>query len=198
MDYRDLTILQKDSIKEFFNIGAGYAATSLSEFVGKKTDMTVPEINIISMDQLLLMNEAEEEVISVHVRVIGDIGGSVIFMSDKTSMEKLLENLLMGNDILTEYGQSAVSEVGNIITGSYLNAISRFTDFTIMPSVPAFSYDMLAAILSTTFIEAGQYDENILNLETSFLVDDNKVDGHFYYIPTDNSLEKILSKLGTN
>lgn len=198
MDYRDLTILQKDSIKEFFNIGAGYAATSLSEFVGKKTDMTVPEINIISMDQLLLMNEAEEEVISVHVRVIGDIGGSVIFMSDKASMEKLLENLLMGNDILTEYGQSAVSEVGNIITGSYLNAISSFTGFTIMPSVPAFSYDMLAAILSTTFIEAGQYDENILNLETAFLVDDNKVDGHFYYIPANNSLEKILSKLGTN
>lgn len=198
MDYRDLTILQKDSIKEFFNIGAGYAATSLSEFVGKKTDMTVPEIKIISMDQLLLMNEAEEEVISVHVRVIGDIGGSVIFMSDKASMEKLLENLLMGNDILTEYGQSAVSEVGNIITGSYLNAISSFTGFTIMPSVPAFSYDMLAAILSTTFIEAGQYDENILNLKTAFLVDDNKVDGHFYYIPTDNSLEKILSKLGTN
>ncbi|MFA6941097.1 MAG: chemotaxis protein CheC, partial [Clostridiaceae bacterium] len=135
MDYRNLTILQKDSIKEFFNIGAGYAATSLSEFVGKKTDMTVPEIKIISMDQLLLMNEAEEEVISVHVRVIGDIGGSVIFMSDKTSMEKLLENLLMGNDILTEYGQSAVSEVGNIITGSYLNAISSFTGFTIVPSV---------------------------------------------------------------
>lgn len=198
MDYKDLTILQKDSIKEFFNIGAGYAATSLSEFVGKKTDMTVPEIKIISMDQLLLMNEAEEEVISVHVRVIGDIGGSVIFMSDKASMEKLLENLLMGNDILTEYGQSAVSEVGNIITGSYLNAISNFTGFTIMPSVPAFSYDMLAAILSTTFIEAGQYDENILNLETAFLVDDNKVDGHFYYIPANNSLEKILSKLGTN
>ena len=198
MDYRNLTILQKDSIKEFFNIGAGYAATSLSEFVGKKTDMTVPEIKIISMDQLLLMNEAEEEVISVHVRVIGDIGGSVIFMSDKTSMEKLLENLLMGNDILTEYGQSAVSEVGNIITGSYLNAISSFTGFTIVPSVPAFSYDMLAAILSTTFIEAGQYDENILNLETAFLVDDNKVDGHFYYIPANNSLEKILSKLGTN
>jgi len=198
LDYRDLTILQKDSIKEFFNIGAGYAATSLSEFVGKKTDMTVPEIKIISMDQLLLMNEAEEEVISVHVRVIGDIGGSVIFMSDKESMEKLLENLLMGNDILTEYGQSAVSEVGNIITGSYLNAISSFTGFTIMPSVPAFSYDMLAAILSTTFIEAGQYDENILNLETAFLVDDNKVDGHFYYIPANNSLEKILLKLGTN
>ena len=144
------------------------------------------------------MNEAEEEVISVHVRVIGDIGGSVIFMSDKESMEKLLENLLMGNDILTEYGQSAVSEVGNIITGSYLNAISSFTGFTIMPSVPAFSYDMLAAILSTTFIEAGQYDENILNLETAFLVDDNKVDGHFYYIPANNSLEKILLKLGTN
>jgi chemotaxis protein CheC len=198
LNYSNLSLLQKDSIKEFFNIGAGYAATSLSEFIGKKTDMTVPEIKIITMDQLLLMKQAEEEVISVHVRVIGDIGGSIIFMSQKSSMEKLLENLLMGYDILDEYGESAVSEVGNIITGSYINAISSFTGFDIMPSVPAFSYDILGAILSTTFIEAGQYDENILNLETLFLVDDSRVDGHFYYIPSNNSLEKILSKLGLN
>lgn len=186
-----------DSLREFFNIGAGYAATSLSEFTGKKTDMSVPQVKIISLNQLLEMREAEEEMISVNVRVIGDISGSVIFMSHKDSMSKLLENLLQGHDILSEYGESAVSEVGNIITGAYLNAIATFTGFTIMPSVPAFSYDMLAAILTTTFIEAGQYDNDILNLETVFFVDEEKVDGHFYYIPTENSLDNILSKLGT-
>src|SRR3712207_7846978 len=59
---------------------------------------------------------------------------------------------------------------------------------SITPSVPAVCCDMLGAILSTTFIESGQFDEQVLDLETKFLQDTQEEEnGHFYYIPMPGS-----------
>ncbi|MPN57348.1 CheY-P phosphatase CheC [bioreactor metagenome] len=96
-------------------------------------------------------------------------------------------------------GYSVICEIGNIIASSYMNSIARFTNLVITPSVPAVSYDMLGAILSTTFIESGQFDDQVLDLETRFLrSNDKELGGHFYYIPMPGSLEKILNTLGVN
>ena len=84
-----------------------------------------------------------------------------------------------------------------------MNSIAQLTNLAIAPSVPAVSYDMLGAILTTTFIESNQYDEYILDIETIFIRDKDKESGvdigsHFYYIPVPGSLEKILLSLGIN
>ena len=81
-----------------------------------------------------------------------------------------------------------------------MNSIAQLTNLAILPSVPATSYDMLGAILTTTFIESNQYDEYILDIETVFLDYDTEenIGGHFYYIPMPGSLEKILKSIGIN
>ena len=106
-------------------------------------------------------------------------------------------------DELTEMGNSVLCEVGNILSASYMNAISQFTGLEVIPSVPAVSYDMMSAILATSFMEAGQYDEYILDIETVFIREKDKdagmdIGSHFYYIPVPGSLEKILKSLGIN
>ena len=55
---------------------------------------------------------------------------------------------------------------------------------------------MLGAILSTSFMESGQYGDYILDIETQFVQENEKLNGHFYYIPMPGSLEKILKSLG--
>ena len=96
-------------------------------------------------------------------------------------------------------GSSVLCEIANIISASYMNAIAQLTNLAILPSVPATSYDMLGAILTTTFIESNQYDEYILDIETVFLDDtEENIGGHFYYIPMPGSLEKILKSIGIN
>ena len=78
-----------------------------------------------------------------------------------------------------------------------MNSIAQLTGLAMVPSVPAVAYDMLGAILTTTFIESNQYDEYILDIETVFLDDtEENIGGHFYYIPMPGSLEKILKSIG--
>ena len=199
MDYSELSAVQLDVLQEVGNIGAGNAATSLSELLNEKVDMAVPSVNIIPFDDIFSKIGVEEVVIGVIVRVLGDIPGNILFTLDKETALKIISSLLgEQQDQITEIGSSALCEIGNIISSAFMNAIAKLTNLVLLPSVPAVALDMMGAILSTTFIESGQFDEYILDLETQFLLENQKISGHFYYIPMPGSLEKILNSLGVN
>ena len=197
MTYKHLTPIQIDALKEVGNIGAGNAATALSQLLGKKIDMSVPSINIVTFEEIFGGIGGEEVVYGVLVRVLGDTPGNILFVFEKEMAVDVIETLIgMKEDSISEMGNSVISELGNIISVSYMNAIANFTNLTIIPSVPAVAYDMLGAILSTTFIESDQFNEYVLDIETTFLQDKSELNGHFYYIPMPGSLEKILNSLG--
>jgi len=197
MSYQDLTTMQLDALSEVGNIGTGNAATALSQLINKKIDMTVPAINIVPFDDIFSSIGGDEIVVGVIVRVLGEIPGNILFVFEKDTALNLVE-ILTGQkeEYLSDMGNSVICEVGNIISSSYMNAIAKFTGLTVMPSVPAVTYDMLGAILSTTFIESGQFDDYVLDIETLFIQNNAKISGHFYYVPMPGSLEKILSTLG--
>lgn len=197
MDYSNLTSFQLDAFKEVGNIGAGNAATALSQLLNSKIDMAVPSVNIVKFEDVFAKMGSEQVVIGVIIRVLGDTPGNILFIFEKNTAFDLICRLTgVKENEITEMGNSVLAEVGNIISSSYMNAISKFTNLVITPSVPAVTYDMLGAILSTTFIESGQYDDSVLDIETVFLHDNTEIGGHFYYIPMPGSLEKILTSLG--
>ena len=92
-------------------------------------------------------------------------------------------------------GLSAMQEVGNIITGAYLNSLSSMTSLTIFPSPPALTIDMAGAILSVPAIQFGIYGDKILLIQSQFY-DEIQLDGYFILIPDLESYEKILAALG--
>jgi chemotaxis protein CheC len=199
MDFSELNAIQLDVLQEVGNIGAGNAATALSQLLNEKVDMTVPTVKIIPFDDIFSKIGVEEVVIGVIVRVLGDIPGNILFTLEKEAALNIISKLIgEEQEHISELGNSALCEIGNIISSSYMNAIAKLTNLTLMPSVPAVALDMMGAILSTTFIESGQFDEYILDLETQFLQENEKLNGHFYYIPMPGSLEKILNSLGVN
>lgn len=199
MEYSNLSALQLDALKEVSNIGAGNAATALSIMIGRKVDMTVPAVNIVRLEDIVEEN-GECEVAGTVVRVLGDIAGNILLVFDKPTAENVIEKLVGSRQSPeSEMGSSVLCEIANIISASYMNSIAQLTNLAIAPSVPATSYDMLGAILTTTFIESNQYDEYILDIETVFLDDtEENIGGHFYYIPMPGSLEKILKSIGIN
>ncbi|MBE6062458.1 MAG: chemotaxis protein CheC [Clostridium butyricum] len=199
MEYSKLNGVQLDALKEVSNIGAGNAATALSMLLNKKVDMTVPAVNVVKLQDIVELN-GEEEVTGTVVRVLGDIAGNILLVFKKNTSENIISKLV-GSPVApdSEMGNSVLCEIANIISASYMNSIAQLTNLAIAPSVPAVAYDMLGAILTTTFIESNQYDEYILDIETVFLDDtEENIGGHFYYIPMPGSLEKILKSIGIN
>ncbi|MBC8059445.1 MAG: chemotaxis protein CheC [Clostridiaceae bacterium] len=199
MSFNNFSPIQMDALKEVGNIGAGNAATALSQLLNRKIDMNVPAINIVSFQDIFSSIGGEDLVVGVIVRVLGDTPGSMLYVLNKDTSLNIIESLTGEvSEEISEMGNSVLCEIGNIVSGSYLNAIAKLTNLMIMPSVPAVATDMLGAILSTTFIESGQYDDYVLDIESVFRQGENseEIGGHFYFIPMPGSLEKILSKLG--
>ncbi|SHJ68857.1 chemotaxis protein CheC [Hathewaya proteolytica DSM 3090] len=198
MSYKDYSSMQLDALKEVGNIGVGNSATALSQLLNKKVDITVPNVNIVPFDEFYKNGLAEKIVIGVLVRVLGDCPGNILFVFEEESALNIVRNL-MGDHIteMNDMAMSALCEVGNIISSSYMNSISKFTNLAMMSSVPAINCDMLGAMLTTVFMESGQYDEYVLDIETSFIQEgNNKTTGNFYFIPIPGALEKILGSLG--
>lgn len=197
MNFSNLNPIQLDALKEVANIGAGNSATSLSILFSQKIDMTVPSVDIIKFDELF-DSYGEEEVIAVHVKVLGDLFGSVLYIFEKDVAFNIIQKLT-GSIVneMDEMGRSVIGEIGNIISSSFMNAIAEFIKVEAIASVPAIANDMISAVLISTFVEAGQHEEHILDIQTHFIGDErSKVTGHFYYVPSPCALDKILEKLG--
>ncbi|MCI8859646.1 MAG: chemotaxis protein CheC [Lachnospiraceae bacterium] len=189
-----------DVLKEIGNIGAGNATTAISNMLNLKVNMDVPKVEFMKVQELPTAISAEEEtVVGIYLEVESDIGGSMMFLLKMGSAQYLV-NHLMGrpDDYAQEFNEmdiSAIKEIGNIISGSYLSALSTMTNMVITSSVPYLAIDMAGAILSVPAIQFGQYGDNALLIQTEF-GDDVKIQGFFILMPDVESYDKILTSLG--
>ena len=189
-----------DVLKEIGNIGAGNATTAIANMLGLRIDMSVPEVAFLPVEKLGSAIGSEDEIIvGILLGVEEDIDGSMMFLMDMASAHHIVNKLMMRDDSYNEpfdeMDLSAIKEVGNIIAGSYLSALSGLTNLTIVPSVPFVAVDMAGAILSVAAVQFGIFGDNALMINTDFS-DDLGIKGHFILMPEEDSYAKILTALG--
>jgi chemotaxis protein CheC len=197
----NLSILQLDALREIGNVGAGNSATALSQIINRKIDMTVPKIAIMPLGDVPdVVGGPDAMVAGVYLRVFGPAPSSILFLLPRDSAFYLVD-MLMGREqghttSLNSMDESALMEIGNILAGAYLNALSHFTSLTLLPSIPALAMDMAGAILSVILIQLGQMGDHALVIETEFTTESDGVKGHFFLIPDPGSLNTILAAIG--
>ncbi len=188
-----------DVLKEIGNIGAGNATTALSTMLGMKVDMKVPQVRLMEFKEVGTTMGGEEQIVAgIYLVVDGDIHGSIMFVQRKESAKAMVSKLMgmtSEGDDFTEMELSALKEIGNVITGAYLNSLSTLTNLTIYPSVPNICIDMAGAILSVPAIEFGAIADKMLLIQTDF-TDDDDLSGFFVLVPDEESDAKILHALG--
>ena len=116
--------------------------------------------------------------------------------SEKEAYEEEARRKIKGKQAFTEMEISALSEFGNIISASYLSAVSTLTGLCISPSVPALADDMAGAILSVPAIEFGKVSDKVLLIQSLFEYKQKKAEGFFILVPTPEAFELIFKKLG--
>ena len=201
MDLSLLNSFHLDVLKEIGNIGAGNAATALAKLLNKKVEMKVPQIRIMGFSEVNeVLGGAETPVVGILLAVLGDISGNILFVLEQSAANTLV-NILMSKkpDEEMEYNEitlSALKEIGNILTSSYLSALSALTGLTIKPDVPALAIDMAGAILSVPAIEFGKTTDTVLYIETEFIEGKDRVIGDFFLVPDTESYIRLLDTLG--
>ena len=118
-----------DVLREIGNIGTGNATTAISNMLNLKMDMSVPKVELMPVEKLGgAIGSEDEVVVGIMLGVEADIDGSMMFIMDEKSAHRMVNLLMMRDrdsmDPFTEMDLSALMEIGNIIAGSYLSAIS--------------------------------------------------------------------------
>lgn len=189
-----------DVLQELGNIGAGNATTAIASMLSIRVNMNVPKVELLEVSKLGASICPEDEIIvGIFLEIKMDIEGSMMFLMRMDSAQYLVNKLMMREESyqaeFDEMDLSALKEIGNIIAGSYLSALSAMTNLSISPSIPYLAVDMAASVLSVPAIEFGQYGDYALLIETEF-GDDVMINGYFILMPEQDSYDKILKGLG--
>src|SRR5690554_4940390 len=103
--------------------------------------MSVPTVSLVPFEEIAdRVGGSEQVVIAVFLRVEGDAPGNMFFIIREDSAKRLLRNLLSidtEDGAYTDMELSALSEIGNILAGSYLSSLADFTKLTMVPTVPS-------------------------------------------------------------
>lgn len=198
MNKGKFTDLQIDIIKELVNIGGGNAATSISQLISKPVNMTVPIIEILDYNQVYENIMMEDQMVNAVVtRMLGDAEGIFLFIVNDETADNLA-NMMMpeGIEQTIEIRDSAIKELVNTLVSSFLNATSKEIGRSLISSVPLLTKDMFGAILSSVYIESGQYDEDIMIIKNEFSYLGEKIESSLYFVPNPGVLEKLFKIIG--
>jgi chemotaxis protein CheC len=197
-----LKYIQLDALRETANIGAGHAATALSQMTGNTIMIKVPAINILRLEAIPeQFGEDEEPVAAVMMHMLGDLSGRTLLVFPKPTVMRLAELMLrrpVGSSVaLGELETSAIKEAGNILCGAYMNALSDFLGMLLLPSPPSLVVDMSTAVLTSAYAQFATDPDCVFCVESEFMLTDlgQTLRGFFLLLPEPASLQVMLRAL---
>lgn len=195
-----LTDFQKDALKEIGNICSGNAATALSQLVGKRVNITVPDILFLPLERVPeVIGGADKLVTGLLLRVLGDLPSTILYVfSQKDALT--LASIMTGKKIsdtsvMGDLERSCLKEIGVVLASAYLGALSGFVGMTLVPTVPELIVDMAGAMVDYILIELSNKCQFALLIESVFRELTGSVTGHFFLIPDPAALEIILKSI---
>lgn len=201
---RELSEMQMDALREAGNIGAGNAAIALSQMVEERIGLSMPRASIMALSQVPeLVGGPEAPVAGIYLRIEGEVSGSIMLLIEEESARSLAD-LVLGegeegepkkSDDIVIYN-SALQEMGSILSGAYLNALGLLTGLLFKPTIPFYANDMAGAIVDCVLVDLGASEDFVIVIGTDFHVSSVKIEGHLILFPDPGTLSIILGKLG--
>jgi len=196
-----LNELQCDALKEVGNIGAGHAATALSQLLNTTVKLSEPTIDVLKFRDLSTrVGYADRTVAALHMYVRGEAPGQMVVLFDRDQasdfVNVFIKRIIGDIQIFDSIVDSTLKELGNIVAGAYLTALISLTGINLLPSVPTLSYGTIQAAFRT--LMSILPDQDVFLIESQFLDKDRAVSGQFILIPETGSLQPLLSVFGVD
>jgi chemotaxis protein CheC len=186
--------LQLDALRELANIGSGTAGTALSQLLARPVDISVPNAAALPLaDAVDAAGNPEDAVFAVVMPIIGDLEGDVLLMFPPADAKGICA--LLGVDVTTDDGRSALGEICNILGTSYINALAGMTGLEMEPKPPATTFDMIGAIVGSVLVQRGD-SRLALMLDSELIVEGEACSLSFMLLPTEAGVGDLLERIG--
>ncbi len=191
----DYTEMQLDALAELANIASGTAATALSQMLGQEVELHVPRALALPLADAADAAGAPEEMVSgIVLELEGGVEALVLILIPFKDAQTLCR--LLGVEPGSEVGDSALSEIGNIVGSSYLNALSAMTGLALFPSPPYLTTDLLGAIVASLLAQTAGGEDLALVLDSELDLAEEPCSLSFLLLPASGRADMLLAPLG--
>ncbi len=163
----DLSILL-----ELGSIGAGHAATALSDVLQQPITIDVPTTHTMKTHLVpKFYNLHDMPTIGIFLQLSETYGCDILLLFELTEAKKIVKMMTSAasiEEVDPAMETSAIHELANILIGSFLTAISDFVGVTLLPTTPQSTIDSFDAIIDSFLIKQSMFSENALIFETRF------------------------------
>lgn len=200
---QELSALQSDALREMGNIGSGHAATALSKLLDETVMLDIPKVRILTVEELakeMTVQKSDPVMVGIFQKIYGKVNGSILITLPREHAFKLVDIMASRSKgetkLLGIMEVSILEEVGNILTGSYLTALSNLTGLVLLPSVPTAVVDSLSSLLDRVMTNTEGKATRAILIETGMSVLMLDLLGCVYLFPTEESVQVIFDSLG--
>lgn len=190
----EFTEMQQSALAEIANIGSGHAATALSALIGRPVDVGY------SMATLTVLARAIDELgepmnrsALVDTPIAGD-QGSMLLVFPEDAAQQLCE--MLGVSMAEEMGLTALQEIGNILSASYLNALVEMTGIPLEVEPPRVEVDLLGRAVSQSRAGGGNPTDPTVMMRSYLSVEGSTTRFSFLFVPRIKSVQLLLDRLG--
>lgn len=141
---------EMDFVTEALTIGAGNAATALSQMLGCNVELSGPKVSFLSPEEVPSIFEDQSlQAFVAKIGFVGDMKGGSYYIVKEVDVRDLVHMIEKTFPVDEEAGIAEVSvieETANIITGVYFSALGNFCGLNVNQTIPVVSSSTLQAL----------------------------------------------------
>ncbi|MGD6807444.1 MAG: chemotaxis protein CheC [Candidatus Bathyarchaeia archaeon] len=191
--------LDSGILLELGSIGAGHAATSLSDVLQEPISIDVPKIHNIKAHLIpQFYNLHDTPTTAIYLQLAEKFGCDILLMFEYTEAKKIAAMMTMTSSIEEldpTLETSALQELANILIGSFLTSISDFVGIGLLPTTPETVTDTFDAIIDNFLIKQSMtQDGNAMIFETRFRRNGEDAKSILMIFPTEELKALLVEK----
>jgi len=196
-----LSEMRKDALGEVGNIGAGHAATALSEVLGRRVVLAQPELQIVPATEVPhAFGLATTLVVATSAHLSGGVGGGILTIATCDALFSLIdlahERPTGTTSTLGVAEEELAVRVGTVLSDAYVEAVSLLTGLSIDVSAPTFDLDRASAILERARADIAHDAPWAAFVRTTLSIEEQAMDVALVFIPDVVGLAVLFDRLG--
>jgi chemotaxis protein CheC len=174
--------------------GAGNASDHLTSMTGIETTVDVSRISFAPVEEVPAQI-ADERHLGVVLEFTGLPSGYLLVLFDADSARRVADALVPGDGEFGEMHQSAIQEVGNVVTSGFVDGWANVLDTTIDISPPEYVDDLGRAIMDPVAARLGRQQEYAFVIDSTIRTPDDVVGCNIFALPDEAELREALSAI---
>ena len=190
-----LTEEQRDGLIEIINIGVGRAAGYMNEMIASNVELSVPEVKLLSSDEVGANSPIEEveEISCVYLGFSGQLvgrGGFALTSADSIKLAAALTHEAPSSPELLACLTETLSETGNILINGVLASISDILKLRAEFTVPGFVRGKAEDVMKVFNVSD---NDVIIFIRARFSISDYDISGNILLIFQVESFDALVS-----